>query len=411
MILEENLLKGNGISNRVLETIREYDLQGIHRTGTQVDDENASWLTEKIDGFGLKASGDPFEFNRLNIQEVGLEVEGLNIRGIPLFDCTYTDSVGILGTAGEIGSNADIGVAAVTNSHSVSPDYELNVPKLNVKDLDLQRESETHKAIVVVSDLGFLSDEPALLNAPSFLHPFGPPVVQISIKDWFRIKDSFEAGRTFRIFANCDHIESKARNVSVTIQGTERYLPPLIVMTPRSGWWACTSERGGGVAGWLEIVRAVNRITPKRDVVFTANTGHELGHIGLQQFLKNNPKLTEESAIWIHLGANFASRSPDKAILQYSDHELKGLVNSYLIGTTLQGTKEIPIGQRPGGEVESVYDFHGRYISLVGSNKLFHHPLDRWPLSVEIEKVVQWIQVLVNISLDLSQHETLNSRR
>lgn len=358
----------------------------------------------------MEASSEPFEFNRLNIREAGLEVEGLNIRGIPLFDCTYTDSVGILGTAGEMGSNADIGVAAVTNTHSVSSDYALNIPKLNVKDLDHQRESGTHKAIVVVSDLGFLSDEPALLNAPSFLHPFGPPVVQISIKDWFRIKDSFDMGRSFRVFANCNRIECKARNVSVIIQGTDPHLPPLIVMTPRSGWWACASERGGGVAGWLEIVRSVNRIIPKRNVVFTANTGHELGHIGLQQFLKNNPKLTEESAIWIHLGANFAAKSPDKAILQYSDHELKGLVNSYLMGTALQGTKEIPMAQRPGGEVESVYDFHGRYISLVGSNKLFHHPQDRWPLAVEIEKVVQWIQVFVNISLDLSQHGTLNLR-
>ena len=48
-------------------------------------------------------------------------------------------------------------------------------------------------------------------------------------------------------------------------------------MTPRSGWYSCASERGGGIACWLELMRTLNGRAP-RDVLFVASSGHELGH-------------------------------------------------------------------------------------------------------------------------------------
>ena len=44
---------------------------------------------------------------------------------------------------------------------------------------------------------------------------------------------------------------------------------------------ARASERGGGLACWLEIMRAVRNGKPARDVLFVASSGHELGHLGL----------------------------------------------------------------------------------------------------------------------------------
>ena len=64
-----------------------------------------------------------------------------------------------------------------------------------------------------------------------------------------------------------------------------------MVMTPRSGWWSCGSERGGGIACWLEIMRAVHAAKPARDVLFVASSGHELGHLGLDAYMARRPDL------------------------------------------------------------------------------------------------------------------------
>ena len=56
-------------------------------------------------------------------------------------------------------------------------------------------------------------------------------------------------------------------------------------MTPRSSWWQSTAERGGGLVAWLETLRALLAAPPARPVIFTANSGHELGHLGLDDFV------------------------------------------------------------------------------------------------------------------------------
>ena len=90
-------------------------------------------------------------------------------------------------------------------------------------------------------------------------------------------------------------------------------------MTPRSGWWSNASERGGGIACFLEMMRGIEESRPQRDVIFTANTGHELGHTGLDQYLHDNSGLIKDAFLWVHLGANFAARHGAEVRLQYSD--------------------------------------------------------------------------------------------
>ena len=36
------------------------------------------------------------------------------------------------------------------------------------------------------------------------------------------------------------------------VAGADAALAPIAVLTPRSGWWHCAGERGGGIAIWLE---------------------------------------------------------------------------------------------------------------------------------------------------------------
>ena len=43
----------------------------------------------------------------------------------------------------------------------------------------------------------------------------------------------------------------------------------------------------------------------------------------------------------------------------------------------------------PTGETRDVHRAGGRYVTLVGSNPLFHLPDDRWPHAVEADAVTR----------------------
>ena len=48
-----------------------------------------------------------------------------------------------------------------------------------------------------------------------------------------------------------------------------------------------------------------------------------------------------------------------------------------------------PGTQVPSGETRDIHRAGGRYVTLVGSNKLFHLPQDRWPHAVDTPTIAR----------------------
>jgi hypothetical protein len=82
----------------------------------------------------------------------------------------------------------------------------------------------------------------------------------------------------------------------------------LVVSTPRSGWFTCAGERGGGIAAWLHLARWASREVRDHDLAFICNTGHEYAFLGAEQSLRALAPKVGETAFWLHLGANLAAR-------------------------------------------------------------------------------------------------------
>ena len=173
-------------------------------------------------------------------------------------------------------------------------------------------------------------------------------------------------------------------------------------MTPRSGWWQCASERGGGIAAWLEILRALAAGEPARETIFVASTGHELGHVGLLHFLETHVGLVNGAHAWIHLGANFAACVEGAPRLQTSEGELETLALDALAKHGEEPATRAAPGTRPAGEAENVFDGGGRYVSLLGANGRFHHTDDRWPDAVDLERTERLVAGLVDVAQRLS---------
>ncbi|MEE2893006.1 MAG: hypothetical protein VX766_12775, partial [Pseudomonadota bacterium] len=180
----------------------------------------------------------------------------------------------------------------------------------------------------------------------------------------------------------------EASNVRVDVSGRDPSLAPVVVITPRSSWWHSTSERGGGIALWLDLLAHFSAHPPRRPLVFTANTGHELGHVGMQRFLDVEEALVRNAHCWVHLGANFAAAPPGQIRIQASSAALMSAMDRALEMQRVAVGARTEVGETPYGEARDIHAGQGAYVSILGSNGLFHHPEDRWPESVDLPRTL-----------------------
>jgi hypothetical protein len=393
---------------RIARMIGEYGDQGFHRTGSDVDRRSGDWLYEEVRRIGLTPARESFELNRIDPGACHLEVANRRVEGLPLFDGAFTDGRGINGRLGPLNSDAEIGlVEAAPNTAAAGA-------------LGDARRQHRHRGLVCVTRGG----RPGLCpsNADFFLKPYGPPVLQVSSEESSFLSAHAEQWAAVTLLASVRRRTATAFNVTARIAGKNPSLPPLVVMTPRSGWYACASERGGGIACWLELMRTL-AASPPRDVIFVASSGHELGHLGIDAFVERRPTMVASSVGWIHLGANIGAAFPARTItqplqvtpeqrhatpvmspgttIQASDDEFEALLAGAMTAVDLRIGRRNPRGAVPGGEAEVVHRGGGRYVSVIGSNALFHNPADRGPDVVNAGEIARFVRAFTDVALKL----------
>ncbi len=380
------------LKNRITRIIKDYDNQGIHRTGMKVDTISADWLVGEIRKIGLFPELEKFPINRIDIKKCSLKIKNRIIDGIPLFDCTLRDKVYVKGKLGSIRNKNTIGIIQANNNTK--------------KELNKIRRREDHLGLVVATEGG--TQGLSLINAENFLEPFGPSTLQISSEYWPWLNSNL--GNEAFLTIKTKKTKTNAFNIIARLKGRYRSLNPIVIMTPRSGWWNCASERAGGVAILLEIMYNFYNNTPNRDIIFLLTSGHELGHLGLYHYLKKNLDLIKNASCWIHLGANLSSISQlDKnnelipnLMIQSSNINIESIALELFKRFQIVPKWIIPPERRPWGEAKNIYDKGGQYFSIIDTyNKYFHHPHDRLINAVDIEKTVNIARALLNLCIKL----------
>jgi hypothetical protein len=371
---------------RISDLIQTYDGQGIHRTATIVDNASADWLRQVAAVAGGDAHLNAFQLRQVDIRAAYIEVDGQRIEGVPLFDGGFTGDTGLVGTMGPADSTADIALVTI-DSGGIGTEG---------RGLDALRRNDAHRAIVAVT----VTETPGLTlsNAGAFANPYGVPVLQVASEHQARLAELAAARARVSFVAAASRNPSEAMNVVVNVAGRRADLPPLVVMTPRSGWWQCAAERGGGLACWMESIRAVSAAKAVRPAIFIASSGHELGHYGLDAFLKAHPTLIKEAAAWIHLGANIGAAGGQMR-LQASDDEIEGRMVRALEEASATVRQRVPRGTVPAGEARNIHVGGGRYVSLLGSGRFFHTQQDRWPVAVDADAVTRYGQAVASLAV------------
>jgi len=335
--------------------LQAWDSQGIHRTGMAGDTAGAEWLAREAESLGGTVSIETFGLSRIDPVSCWLETKDRRIDGVPVFDSPPTGPGGVGGP---------IGVTSLFSFTGPTPEYHA------------LRRSPDHSALVIVCQ-GAVPGL-ALLNAGQFLEPYGCPAIQVT---------EAPCSKPLRLVSDYQRNDATAGNVVVAISGRDRTRRPVVVMTPRSSWWQSTSERGGGLVCWLETLRALIDTSPTCDVVMTANTGHELGYLGLDEFLRRRPGWDRPGgAIWVHYGANIGARG-GKLSIQSADGSLREAMRNTLTEAGQPPDVMAPETLVPVGETRDIHCRGGRYVTLFGTNPLFHLPQDRWPHAVDVPAI------------------------
>src|SRR5476651_2142110 len=342
------------VERRSADAIRAYSAEGHHRTATAVDRASADALHARARATGAATSLEPFDLSRVDPAAAFVQIQGQRLDGLPMFDGAFNGAGGVTGAIGPA-------VGAVT-----------------------------------------MGGKPGLcpVNAGWFSEPFGPPVLQVSSEALAAIEHASASGVEVRVVAHATRRRAQAFNVVADIRGTDPTLPPVCVMTPRSGWHANASERGGGLACWLETMRAVVAARPRRTVRFIASSGHELGHLGLHDYLHRNPALAHDAYAWVHFGANIGTSTGDVGMTP-SDDRLRDAAVRAFAPHGLEKIRQSPAAQ-VGGEAATIQEQNGRFISSIGANAWFHNSRDLWPDAVDIQAVARFARATTDLTLQLA---------
>jgi hypothetical protein len=186
--------------------------------------------------------------------------------------------------------------------------------------------------------------------------------------------------------------------LTVAGQGGRRPTPNLIarlergpkwlaLSTPRTGWFTCASERGNGIAAFLELAEWAAARFPELSI-FALNTGgHEYGFIGTHDAIGEAPA-PGDTQLWVHLGSAMAARdmpavggrpavlrSADSHRILMTTEDLKERAKRAFAGLTgLEAPREVLGG---AGELSTVLD-HGykRAFAVLGVHSWFHTEQD-----------------------------------
>ena len=363
---------------RAVAWLTAWDSQGTHRTGTTGDETGAIWLAHEAAGLGVEVGTEVFELDRLEPLACYLELDGERISAVPAFDAPSASANGVTGALSLNRHDEAILVAKLSPRSVYTGEYER------------MRRGAAHRALVIVCT----GARPGmgLLNAEWFRTPYGAPAIHVSSEASETVLAGAARAAPARVVAENRYVPAAARNVVIAIAGSRRASPPVVVMTPRSLWWQSTAERGGGLVCWLQSLRALIAAPPGGDVIFTANSGHELGHLGLDDFMARRPgwerPISEGGATWVHFGANIGAAGGELSVQSASD-ELRQLTETELARAGRAPDVVAPKALVPSGETRDIHRAGGHYVTLVGSNPWFHLPQDRWPHAVDADAVTR----------------------
>jgi hypothetical protein len=149
------------------------------------------------------------------------------------------------------------------------------------------------------------------------------------------------------------------------------------------------------------VVRILAAAKPARDSLFVAFSGHEVGFLEVDPYMKRRPDLITRAHAWIFFGSDIgAPRQPN--VIHASDDALEQWAVTALEKEGLSVNRKVRHDSRARGEVSAVQQGGGRFVTVACDTEVFHNVADRWPQAVDVGTVARYAKAFANGALQLA---------
>lgn len=370
--------------SRIKARIQAFEDFGIHRTGWSADDQTTTWLIDELAGAGVTAEAERFSFPRVELRRAEVRLGNERIDGVPLHDGGFTDAGGIDGELCEDDDEDPFGKIVLATSAL------RNAPEWADRELPTRIEELIDRGCVgLILPQGDRDGEIVLRNAHRIDAPQPLPVLQIARRDAGTLQAQIVIRGEVILEADGERLRSNATNVIATIEGSDPDAAPIGVVTPKSGWYTCAAERGGGIAIFLALAESLAAAQPHRTVHLLASSGHELDFYGIRAYARVHRANIVGAAAWLHLGASIGAREAKPAVAA-SDETLDAAMTQAIGAEQLEPATHRPPGSALGGEALMISELDTRYVSFLGGHPYFHSPNDVVAKAVDEEHIARW---------------------
>lgn len=361
--------------------VKRYDGFGVHRYGSPGAAAALDWIASELAGTGLAVSSQRFTMERQYDFESGtLDADGHRIAVVPQWwlpeqQASFTLSAPIVAAGEARGAFVRLGLpydrgAYLGDSHRQA----------------LEQAFARHPAAVLLT-IDHPSGEIFTYNVDQTGKPWPVPVILVAPNDGAVLDAAERAGKpvTVDIKGRYRHAVDGRNVVARLDRGVGKW---IVVSTPVTSWFTSSCERGPGIAGFLAMARLAATRLANVDLAFVATSGHEIGHGGMEYYLRDGAPPPGATLAWAHFGSSLACYEWQKQSGSWTVGSAidtrRRLVNrsSTLEGLTDRHFAEIK-GTRLSGDKAAIGELHdvhaagyANFFGMAGSHTFFHTPVD-----------------------------------
>jgi hypothetical protein len=243
-------------------------------------------------------------------------------------------------------------------------------------------EAAAKRPAAILLMIGNPADDRFAYNVTQEDQPWPVPVIVVAGQAKARLDGALAAGTPATIDVAGHYERDVAGRNVVARLGTGRG-PTVVVSTPMTGWYSCVCERGPGIANFLALARTVAAEKWPANFIFIATAGHEIGHGGMELFLKGGAPAPKDTLAWIHFGSSNACYAYADGVRTDRVEEERYLVLSKsavaLTDEAFAGiaAKRLVAEKQAVGELRDVHAAGYRnFLGMAARHQTFHTPGD-----------------------------------
>ncbi len=359
------------------EDVARYASFGLHRFGSPGDRATADWIAGELSDAGFAIKFQPVVLGRQYVVErASAEADNTTVEATPFWwppeDKASFHLSAPLARDGDVAGKILWIDLPFDRGAYLGPGHRAAIAEAAAK-----------KPTAILLMIGNPADDRFAYNVTQEDAPWPVPVMVVGAKARATFERALASGAPVT-FDVAGHYERNVSGRNVIAETGAGRGPTIVVSTPMTGWYTCVCERGPGITNFLALAHTVAAEKWPAHFVFIATAGHEIGHGGMELFLKDGaPAPKDDTLAWIHFGSSNACYGfAEGARTDRAEEERYLVLSKSAVALTDEAfaavaAKRLVTEKQAVGELRDVHAAgYANFLGMAGRHHTFHTPAD-----------------------------------